>query len=63
MDSLLDTKGNINTKKLESELVQALAYDTKYKKQDNMKKRACKVAKSYDEFKEMVAASHLGHLT
>lgn len=61
--SLLDRNGNIIVSKLESELQQALEFDIKYKQKDNMKKRACKVAKSYDEFRDMVACAHLEHLT
>ena len=55
----LDSEGNINVHKLEKELKSALEFDVNYKKKDNMKKRAVRVAKSYDEFKNMVACAHL----
>lgn len=60
--SILDEKGNIIPKKIESELLKSLQSDVRYKQQDNMKKRACKVAKSYDEFRDMVSCAHLEHL-
>lgn len=44
---LLDSSGNIDPKKIEKELAHALEFDNKYRQTDNMKKRACKVAKSY----------------
>lgn len=43
---LLDSVGNINPNKLEKELARALEFDARYRQTDNMKKRACKVAKS-----------------
>ena len=55
----LDSNGNINTKKLARELRGALDHDVKYKQVDNMKKRAIRVAPSYDDFKAMVACAHL----
>lgn len=55
----LDENGNINTKKLEKALRSALDFDIKYKKTDNMKKRACKTAGNYSEFKAMVDCAHL----
>eukprot|EP01036_Dinobryon_divergens_P024177 gene24177-32602_t len=51
--SIVDERGNINTSLLEKELVSSLAFDIKYKQTDNMKKRACKVATDYNEFKNM----------
>ena len=62
MNGIIDSKGNIVSSKLESELKLALEADLKYKQQDNMKKRACRVAKSYDEFRDMVACAHLEHV-
>lgn len=58
----LDANGNINIFKLQEELQSSLEFDVKYKQTDNMKKRASKVAKSYDEFKDMVACAHLKKL-
>jgi len=55
----LDDNGNINAEKLSRELKDALIFDVNYKKKDNMKKRAVRVAQSYDEFKNMVACAHL----
>lgn len=60
---ILDDEGFIDASFLEKELQESLAFDVQYKQKDNMKKRACKVAGSYDEFKEMVAASHLKTVT
>lgn len=54
----LDENGNINTNILEKELQLALESDVRYKQTDGMKKRAIKVAQSYDEFKNMVACAH-----
>lgn len=59
----LDAAGNIDTRKLEKELRSALDFDIKYKQTDNMKKKACKVSGTYDEFKAMVACAHLKTLT
>ena len=39
--------------------VEALDEDVKYKKTDEMKKRAITVAKSYDEFRHLVSCAHL----
>lgn len=55
----LDANGNIDTAALEGDLRSALAADTEYRRTDNMKKRAVRVAKSYDEFKNMVACANL----
>lgn len=55
----LDEYGNINTKKLAKELRGALDHDVRYRQVDNMKKRAIRIAPSYDDFKAMVACSHL----
>jgi len=59
----LDAAGNIDTGVLEKELRSALDFDIKYKQTDNMKKKACKVSGTYDEFKAMVACAHLKTLT
>lgn len=56
---MLDCDGNIDSHRLERELRAALDADIKYKQTDNMKKKACKVAGSYDEFKAMVNCAHL----
>ena len=56
---MLTSNGNIDTSKLEKELAASLAADIKYKQTDNMKKKAVKVAGSYDQFKAMVACAHL----
>lgn len=61
--SVIDENGQLDTSYLERELRSALEFDIQYKQTDSMKKRACKVAKDYDEFKNMVAASHLKTLT
>lgn len=60
---VLDTLGNIDQKVLEKSLRSALDFDIKYKQRDNMKKRACKTAASYDEFKAMVDSAHLKKLS
>jgi Dynein attachment factor N-terminus len=59
----LDANGNIDTTRLEASLKSALDFDVHYKQTDNMKKRAVKVAKDYDEFKAMVACAHLKTLS
>lgn len=56
---ILDSSGNIDNRKLEKSLREALDFDIKYKQTDNMKKKACKVASNYDEFKAMVDCAHL----
>jgi hypothetical protein len=61
--SILDDEGNINEAKLSKELKEALEFDIRYKQTDNMKKRAIRVATNYDEFKAMVACSHLKKLS
>lgn len=63
MSSILDVNGNINTDKLSKELRAALDADVKYKQTDNMKKRACRTAADYDQFKAMVECAHLKKLT
>ena len=60
---LIDEKGEINQSVLQRELLSALDADVKYKQTDAMKKRAVKVSKDYDEFKNMVAAAHLKKVT
>jgi hypothetical protein len=59
MSIRFDANGNIDPSSLEEDLMKALDSDCKYKQTDNMKKRAIRVAKSYDEFKNMVACAHL----
>ena len=54
----LDNNGNIDSSSLERELQTALEFDVKYKQTDGMKKRAIRVAQSYDDFKNMVACAH-----
>lgn len=54
-----DENGNIDTAKLEQSLIKAIELDVKYKQTDNMKKRAVKVATSYEEFKAMVDCAQL----
>jgi hypothetical protein len=56
----LDSHGFIDSSSFAKDLHSALDEDKKYKETDYMKKRAVKVAKSYDEFKDMVACAHLG---
>ncbi len=58
---MLDASGNINTAKLAKELQSALDADIKYKQTDNMKKKACKAAGSYDEFRAMVCLPQFSH--
>ena len=55
----LKSDGNIDVTRLEKDLRSALDFNTKYKQADNMKKRACKIATDYDEFKAFVACAHL----
>ena len=55
----LDEDGYIDTAQFQKELHSALDSDVKYRQTDYMKKRAVKVAKSYDDFKGMVACAHL----
>lgn len=55
----LDQNGDIISHSFEKTLTAALQEDVQYKLRDNMKKRACKVAGSYDEFKAMVDCAHL----
>ena len=59
----LDANGNLDTAMLEKELTAALEFDVNYKQQDNMKKKAVKTSGTYDDFKAMVACSHLKTLT
>jgi len=59
----LDADGNLDTGYLAKELSAALQYDIHYKQVDNMKKKAVKTSGTYDEFKAMVACSHLKTLT
>lgn len=59
----LDANGNLDTATLEKELTEALEFDVHYKQQDNMKKKAVKTSGNYDDFKAMVACSHLKTLT
>eukprot|EP00607_Mallomonas_marina_P001087 CAMPEP_0182426920 /NCGR_PEP_ID=MMETSP1167-20130531/13444_1 /TAXON_ID=2988 /ORGANISM="Mallomonas Sp, Strain CCMP3275" /LENGTH=303 /DNA_ID=CAMNT_0024608693 /DNA_START=74 /DNA_END=982 /DNA_ORIENTATION=+ len=63
MSVTLDSSGNIDTEKLSKELQNALDFDIKYKKVDNMKKKAVKISKDYDEFKNFVACAHLKTLS
>ena len=59
MSIKFDANGNIDPSSLEKDLIVALDSDVKYKQVDNMKKRAIRISKSYDEFKAMVACAHL----
>lgn len=61
--SIIDDNGQLDSSYLERELRFALEGDIKYQQVDRMKKRAVKVARDYDEFKNMVAAAHLKTLT
>jgi hypothetical protein len=54
----LDRNGNIDSSSLEKELQIALEQDVRYKQTDGMKKKAIKIAHSYDDFKNMVACAH-----
>lgn len=63
MAGLIGIDGNLDVSRLEKDLRNALDFDIKYKQTDNMKKRACKVATDYDEFKNMVACAHLKTLS
>lgn len=58
----LHADGNIDTDRLQAELRKALEFDVQYRQTDNMKKKACKTATSYDEFKDLVACAHLKRL-
>ena len=55
----LRTDGSVDKKKLEKELNEALQEDFRYEKTDAMKKRAIHNARSYDEFRHMVACATL----
>lgn len=59
----LDDDGFIDSSQFQKEVQSALESDVKYRQVDYMKKRAVKVAKSYDEFRDMVACAHLKTLT
>ena len=61
--SIVDANGNIKSSLLVKELTTALEGDIHHKQTDSMKKRAVKVSRDYDEFKNMVAAAHLKTLT
>lgn len=50
---------NIDAARLEKDFRSALDFDMKYKQEDNMKKRACKISADYNEFKAFVACAHL----
>ena len=54
-----DEEGYIDSTPFEKDIRSALESDVKYRQTDYMKKRAVKVAKSYDEFKGMVACAHM----
>lgn len=55
----LKEDGNIDAARLEKDFRSALDFDMKYKQEDNMKKRACKISADYNEFKAFVACAHL----
>ena len=55
----LDEDGYIDSSHFQKDIKGAIEKDVKYRQTDYMKKRAVKVAKSYDEFKGMVACAHL----
>lgn len=55
----IDQNGNVDTNNLSSEIKDSLEFDLRYKQIDNMKKRAIRMAGCYDDFKNMVACSHL----
>ena len=55
----MDNNGYIDSSSFQKELKSALDEDVRYRQVDYMKKRAVKVAASYDEFKAMVACAHL----
>jgi hypothetical protein len=57
--SILDPSGQINTSKLEKELIEALQADTSFKLIDNMKKRACKTSVNYEDFRNKVSCAHM----
>lgn len=59
----LDANGNVDTTHLQRELNSALEFDILYKKRDNMKKKAVKISKDYEEFKNYVACAHLKTLS
>jgi hypothetical protein len=60
---MFNPDGNINMNMLTRELEEGLNADIKYRQTDNMKKRACKVASNYDEFRAMVQCAHLKTLS
>lgn len=55
----VDSAGFIDSTSFQDDIRSALDADQKYRETDYMKKRAVKVAKSYDEFRDMVACAHL----
>jgi hypothetical protein len=59
----IDEFGGLDPAALQEELRRALEEDFKRKAEDSMKKRAIHVAKSYDDFKGMVACSTLKPIT
>lgn len=58
-EAKIDSHGFIDSSSFAKDIHSALDEDKKYKETDYMKKRAVKVAQSYDEFKGMVACAHL----
>lgn len=59
----IDASGNVDLRRLQRELSDALVADRHYKATDAMKKRAITQAKNYDEFKDMVACATLKPVT
>ncbi len=59
----LKNDGTMDMSVLEKELKHAMEDDYTRTKTDEMKKRAIKVARDYDEFKNMVACATLKPLT
>eukprot|EP00816_Leptocylindrus_hargravesii_P013737 CAMPEP_0196804696 /NCGR_PEP_ID=MMETSP1362-20130617/4368_1 /TAXON_ID=163516 /ORGANISM="Leptocylindrus danicus, Strain CCMP1856" /LENGTH=204 /DNA_ID=CAMNT_0042177165 /DNA_START=51 /DNA_END=662 /DNA_ORIENTATION=+ len=56
---IIDGDGNLDVDLLSREIAGDLSFDTKYKNEDSMKKRAIHSSKDYDEFRAFVACSHL----
>ncbi|KAM3576253.1 hypothetical protein VYU27_001785 [Nannochloropsis oceanica] len=60
---LIDGGGELNMRKLQQELHQALDEDQRLTRVDVVKKRAVRTVGSYEEFKNLVACAHLRPLT
>lgn len=60
---MLDKDGNIDSQKLQKELILSLEADISYRQKDNAKKKAAKDSVNYDEFRAKVSCSHMKTLS